>query len=117
MKLDMHLIRRLAVLVLALHLATPALALEPGLFPDGASRTVDAAGLDVSRLADAEKLYARIRTAALSVCRAAKARWDGKRVLHQQLCVADAVESAVVRADQPLLTAVHRASGERLAER
>jgi UrcA family protein len=117
MNIETHTSRRLAVLVLALHLAIPALAVELGRGLDGPSTTVATAGLDTSQISDAEVLYARIRTAALSVCRAAKARWDVKRVRHQQLCVAEAVENAVARADQPLLTALHRASRERFAER
>ena len=110
--------RCLSALVLMFHLANPAAGLESGDgFDSGRSSTVSSAGLDVSRLADAETLYSRIRSAAYSVCRADKAIWDVKVVLHQKLCVAEAVEAAVVKANQPLLTAVHRASGERVAER
>jgi UrcA family protein len=111
-------IRRLSALMVAFQLAAPAAGLEPGEgFEPGRSATVDSAGLDASRLPDAEMLYARIQAAAHSVCRADKAVWDGKAVLHQRLCIAAAVENAIARVDEPILTAVHRASRERLAVR
>jgi UrcA family protein len=111
-------VRTFGVIVLAAILVSPAAALEPGQgFEAGHSTTVATAGLDVSRRADAEMLYARIRTAAHSVCRAEKARWDGKAVRHQRQCIDAAVENAVARANEPALTAVHRATGERVAKR
>jgi UrcA family protein len=96
-------------------LAGPAAGGVPQL--DTEHRTVRSAGLDITRLPDAEALYARIRTAAQSACRAQRALWDVKQVLHKRRCVERAVEDAIVRADQPLLTAVHRRAGERVAER
>ena len=118
MNLQTRVFRGLSALVLALNLANPAAGLEPGQgFDAGLGTTVDTARLDLSRPTDAVTLYSRIRSAAYSVCRAEKARWDAKAVLHQKFCIADAVEAAVVKANQPLLTAVHRASGERVAER
>ncbi len=111
-------VRRLSALIVALQLAAPAAGLEPGGgFDAGRSTTVGAAGLDASRLPDAQMLYARIQAAAHSVCRAEKAVWDGKAVLHQRLCIAEAVENAIARVNEPILTAVHRASRERLAVR
>jgi UrcA family protein len=109
---------RLSALLVALQLAAPAAALELGKgFDAGRSTTVASAGLDASRLPDAEMLYARIQAAAHSVCRAEKAVWDRKAVLHQRLCIAAAVENAIARVNEPILTAVHRASSERLADR
>ena len=109
---------RLSALVLAFQLVSPVAGLEAGQgFDAGRETTVDTAGLDPSRLADAQTLYSRIRSAAHSVCRAEKAAWDGKAVHHQRQCVEEAVATAVARANQPLLTAVHRAGGERVAER
>jgi UrcA family protein len=118
MNTQIHVCRRLTAIVLTLILADPVAGLEPGQgFDAGRSETVDGSDLDVSRRADAEVLYARIRSAAHSVCRAEKAAWDGKAVSHQRRCVAEAVETAVARANEPLLTAIHRANGERVAER
>ena len=108
----------LSALILTLNLANPVAAREPGQgFEPDRSSTVDSAGLDLSRLSDAETLYSRIRKAAHSVCRAEKAPWDGKAVSHQRRCIEEAIESAVARANQPLLTAVHRGRRERLADR
>jgi UrcA family protein len=107
----------LVTLILAFNLVDPAVG-QPGHRFDGEHRaTVDGAGLDVSRFQDAQVLYGRIRSAAHSVCRAQKALWDVKQALHQRLCIARAVEEAVARANEPLLSAVHRASNERLADR
>jgi UrcA family protein len=80
-------------------------------------RTVSAAGLDLTRLADAELLYARLRTAAHSACRAQQALWDGKRVLHKRRCIERVVEDAVVGVGEPLVTAVHNRASEHIAER
>jgi UrcA family protein len=105
-------------LVLILGLATSAAERQPEADRDGAQRrTVSAAGLDVERVPDAEVLYQRIRTAAHSACRAQKALWDVTGVLHQKRCVERAVDDAAASAEQPLLTAVHRSLGERLADR
>ena len=113
-----HAFRSLSILVLIFGLEGLAAGGEPDLSRDGAqSRTVSGAGLDLARLPDAELLYRRIRSAAYSACRAQKARWDVKGVLHQKRCVEHTVEDAVVNAEQPLLTVVHRSFGERLADR
>jgi len=76
-------------------------------------RRVGAADLDLSRSEDAEVLYDRIQTAARSLCRAEKAPWDVKGVLHQRECFDSAVADAVSRAREPRLTAIHRAERER----
>jgi len=78
-------------------------------------RRVGAADLDLSKVENAEILYRRIQTAAHSLCRAEKALWDVKAVLHQRECFESAVADAVSRARMPLLTTVHRARGERVA--
>jgi UrcA family protein len=113
-----HISHSVSLLLLIFGLAATATGRESPVDRDDAQRrTVSAIGLDVERLPDAETLYRRIRTAAQSACRAQRALWDGKRVLHHKRCVERAVEDAVLRAEQPLLTTVHRSFGERLAER
>ncbi|HSC15548.1 MAG TPA: UrcA family protein [Gammaproteobacteria bacterium] len=108
---------RVAAVLLTSCLAGGVLG-QPGDAFDGEHRaTVDGAGLDLSRARDAEILYGRIRSAAHSVCRAQKGLWDGKSVQHQRLCIDRAVDEAVARVDEPLLTALHRASIERVAGR
>jgi UrcA family protein len=109
-----HGLCRAGVLIVFLGLAGPFAALAAAETPN---QSVESHGLDLSRFADVEALYGRIRSAAHSVCRADKALWDVKKVLHARLCVEEAVESAVARAEQPLLTAVHRGFRERLAQR
>jgi UrcA family protein len=101
---------RAGALIVFLGLAGLAAAESP-------NQRVESRDLDLSRFADVEALYGRIRSAARSVCRADRASWDVKRVLHARLCVEDAIESAIAQADQPLLTTVHRAFQERLAQR
>jgi len=81
------------------------------------SATIDTTGLDLARASDAQMLYARIRTAAISVCRADAAPWDGKRVQHRRLCVEQAIKDVVVRVNHPVLTNLHRSLNERVAER
>jgi UrcA family protein len=116
--MNTHAFRKFSVLVVIFGLVSSAAGQEAARGDDGGqSRTVNTAGLDPARLTDAEVLYRRIRTAAHSVCRAQKAIWDGRKVLHQKRCVARAIEDALARADAPLLTTVHRAFDERLAER
>jgi UrcA family protein len=106
-------LRRAAVLIVVLGLAGPF----AGAAAQGSSRSVQSHDLDLSRPADIEVLYARIRTAAHSVCRADKAPWDNKVVLHARRCVEQAVDDAIAQADHPLLTTVHRGFQERLAQR
>ena len=69
------------------------------------AQTVRASDLDLTAVADVETLYRRIRSAAMSACRADAAAWDVKRVLHRRQCVESAVEEAVSRLDVPLLSA------------
>jgi len=101
--------RKLASVVIVLLFANTA-----GASP---SATVDTRGLDLARVSDAETLYARIRTAAISVCRADAAPWDGKQIQHRRSCVEQAIEDAVVRVNHPVLTNLHRSLNERVAER
>ena len=44
-------------------------------------------------------------------------RFAAAGLLHKQRCIDRVVEETIVAADQPLLTAVHRRAGERVAER
>src|SRR5687768_16681634 len=80
---------------------------EPKRFDGRQAQTVRASDLDLASHADVEILYRRIRSAAISACRADAALWDVKRSLHKKQCVESAVEVAVTSADVPLLTAVH----------
>jgi UrcA family protein len=72
-----------------------------------AAQTVRASDLDLTSTADVETLYRRIRSAAISACRAGAAAWDVKRALHRKQCVESAVEQAVSRLDVPLLSAMN----------
>jgi UrcA family protein len=108
-------LRSIAYLALMLGIMSSAVAGERE--PDAQRRTVSAAGLDLTRLPDAELLYARLRAAAHSVCRAQQAVWDVKRVTHKRRCVERVVEDAVAGIGEPLLTAVHHRAGERVAKR
>lgn len=112
-----HAFWSLSVLIVSVVLAASAAGQPGARGADAESRTVRSGGLDAAQMPDAEVLYRRIRKAAGSACRAQAAFWDVKRVLHQKRCVARAVEEAIAQADAPLLTAVHRAVGERVAER
>jgi UrcA family protein len=71
------------------------------------AETVSASDLDLTSAADVETLYQRIRSAAISACRADAAAWDVKRVLHRRQCVDSAVDQAVSRLDVPLLSAMN----------
>ncbi len=81
--------------------AEPKLSNHPG------DQTVSAADLNLANDIDVQTLYRRIRSAAISACRADAAVWDVKRVLHRKKCVESAVEVAVTSANMPLLTAIH----------
>ena len=102
---------------LLLALSGPAAAQDPRLRPPP-STTVDASDLDLSQPADAQILYERIRQAARRVCTLEHDNWwDKARVRHRNRCIESAVESAVYRAKQPQLTAVHfsTSDSERIA--
>ena len=58
--------------------------------------------LDLSKPADAARLYARIRQAAARVC---PSRWED---LPQRGCYDEAVAAAVARINKPLLSARHQ---------
>jgi UrcA family protein len=66
------------------------------------------ADLDLSRPADAQTLYLRIKRAARIVCDATRSDWDVARLRHWKECFAKAIDDAVSRIDRPTLTALHR---------
>jgi UrcA family protein len=101
--------RKLTSVVIVLCLTNAAVA--------SPSATVDTRGLDLTRVSDTQTLYSRIRSAAISVCRADGALWDGERVQHRRSCVERAIEDAIVRINHPGLTNLHRSLRERVAER
>jgi UrcA family protein len=80
---------------------------QEGDFDRAQAQTVRASDLDLTSVAGAETLYQRIRSAAISACRADAAAWDVKRVLHRKQCVESAVDQTVSRLDVPLLSAMH----------
>lgn len=65
--------------------------------------------------AEAVIVYDRIRAAARRACSNAMSPWDGRKIKTRNRCVEVAVDEAVALYDQPLLTAVHRASVEGMA--
>ena len=77
--------------------------------------TVQAADLDLARERDARVLYDRIRYAARALCAAEEARFDVRKTTRRRRCMEDAIETAVERADAPLLMAVHLQQSEQLA--
>lgn len=80
------------------------------------SRTVDVRDIDFANLGDVEVAYKRIGKAARRVCRTALGRISGARSRRDwQECVGAAIDNAVLSANSPTLTAVHRGTTERLA--
>lgn len=88
--------------------AAPALAGDKG-------AKISADGLDLTTRADAEVLYKRIRQAARALCTAAATTGDGNRFSKRQECIEDTIDESVGRFNQPMLTAVHQKSTERVA--
>jgi UrcA family protein len=69
-------------------------------------RTIRYGDLDLSRDADARRLYSRIRGAARQVCPSVEERALAHR-LQARDCIRAAISDAVHRVDAPLLTAIH----------
>lgn len=76
-------------------------------------REVSYRDLDLTRAADASKLYSRIERVARDVCRTTSGP-SAKAVVLESECASKAVEDAVLNVDNTNLTAVHTA---RVAER
>lgn len=74
--------------------------------------TYDARSLNSEQ--GARTLYARIRSAAGEVCSPLESRELSRRQIWQS-CVHNAVESAVLRVDSPLVSAVHNKTTLRAA--
>jgi UrcA family protein len=97
--------------------ADPSQRLESPLTPDTA-KIVRAADLDLTKPADIQVLYKRIRGAARTLCETEQsAPWDVKRNLHRRQCFERAVARAVARVNQPALTALHQSTAESVASR
>lgn len=108
----------IGVAIFAIGAATTASAeIGPrkGAFHAERNAYVRIADLDLSRAADAQTLYERIRYAARTICTDDELSFDVKRVLHWQQCVHSAVDDAVERANAPLLTAIHLQQRAQLA--
>ena len=75
---------------------------------DVPSVTVKFADLDISRPEGAERLYGRIKTAAISVCSSFE-RGNLASQANFKACVSDAVARAVAKVDSPSLYAVYGA--------
>lgn len=82
---------------------------------NAADSRVDASDLDLRNPADAEILYERITRAAGRVCRSDKASWDAKVQKNYNRCKKIVIDDAVARFNQPLLTAVHEGTVEKVA--
>jgi UrcA family protein len=79
-----------------------------GLYPDGPSKIVRFADLDLANPHDVEVLYRRIRSAAHLVCIDSSASWDGSRNRNWTECFNGTMEDAVRRVNRPMLTALHQ---------
>ena len=96
----------------------PALLLSVSLcagLANAADRKVDASDLDLQDPGDAQILYDRITLSAAMVCRSDSASWDSQVVRHFNRCKTAVIEKAVARFNQPLLTAVHEQTINRVA--
>lgn len=82
---------------------------------DAAERTVDASDLDLRKPADAAILYERIELAARMVCMTDSASWDRQVVRTFNHCKKTVIEDAIARFNQPLLTAVHERTIDKVA--
>ena len=82
---------------------------------NAADRKVNASDLDLRDPGDAVILYERIKLAAAIVCRSDSASWDSQVVRHFNHCRKVVIEKAVASFDQPLLTAVHEQTINKLA--
>jgi UrcA family protein len=83
--------------------AGSASAAEPGL-----SATVRFADLNVSSSEGARILYSRIRGAAETLCGPRWSVWEAHLMWEWKECYDQAVDEAVARVNQPMLTDVHR---------
>jgi len=72
--------------------------------PSSASRTVKFADLNTSTPSGAHELYLRILAAAQVVCSYVPFATDGEKAT----CVRDATETAVMKLNQPALSALHK---------
>jgi UrcA family protein len=101
-------IRMVPALFLLIGVSPAALA-APIRPPAVATRTVRVADLDLSTVAGAETLYARIKLAARLVC-----RHETWRLEHE--CRARAIENAVRDVGSPLLASIHGSATGRTEE-
>jgi UrcA family protein len=76
------------------------------------TRTVRYADLNLENVRDAKTLYARIKGAAKSVCSSSSPSGSNNQGAWKR-CYHDAVSTAVVRVNNPLVTAVHAGTRKR----
>jgi len=80
------------------------------------SQKVNVEDIDFSNPADVQAAYKRIKIAARRVCTRGTDRTIGvQRYSQIASCQKEAVENAVLSAETPQLTALHRGTSERLA--
>ena len=77
--------------------------------PAQADMKVKFGDLDLSKPEGIAALYGRIERSARLVCKDSSSPWDAGRVETFQRCYQAAIQDAVATANQPQLTALHRA--------
>ena len=96
-----------ALAAACLLLVGAAAAAEPPTFP--VSIHVDSRGLDLSRAADAQKFYFRLKRGAWEVCNG-RSRVGLQPEINPDACIETALGDAIRSADKPLVTQVYLAS-------
>jgi UrcA family protein len=79
----------------------------------GSSVTLHVGDLDLSKPEIAAHVYTRIARSATLLCRDGISPWDAAKTSTLKRCVTESVESAVKRANQPALTALHLSKQQR----
>ncbi len=81
----------------------------------GSAQSVSTANVNFRDQAAVRSLYERIERAAYRAC---DPGWPNARLNHHdQICIGDAVDRAVLSANRPMLTALHDTSGTVSASR
>jgi UrcA family protein len=107
---------RYTTTMLIFSLALGSQLANAGPAPDAPSVTVQFADLDLTHSAGAAALYQRLKQAAETVCASSDSRSRdlGSQTRHKE-CMQSAIGAAVVKVDQPSLTAYYRAQVTRNA--
>src|SRR5271170_7771907 len=90
-------------------LAVGAMATQAMAGIEQPSISVDYTGLDLTRSADTQLLYRRLKQAAANVCGALPSIGLGARE-HYQACYRTTLDNAVMQVHSPQLLALHRAA-------